>query len=152
MTARRKVRRGDRPLRCAADAGDATSRDARAGLTARAVMRVHPRGVTPDESLAHAARLMDALGTREVPVIAGPALVGILTRTDMEPFRGHFEWTLVQTAMTADPVTVSPYTPIARVMRLLLDRGFNSVPVTAAGKLLGMVARTDVLRALAEPP
>jgi CBS domain-containing protein len=106
------------------------------------------RSVAPGDSLARAAEIMESLGTREVPVIDGRALVGILTRTDMEPYRGHFEWTPVQAAMTHDPVSVSPEAPIGEVMSLLLERGFNSVPVTAGGELLGMIARTDVLRAL----
>ena len=82
-------------------------------------------------------------------MVEGSALVGILTRTDMEPYRGHLEWTAVQLAMTPDPVTVPPEAPIGDVMGLLVDRGFNSLPVSAGGKLLGMIARTDVLRALA---
>jgi len=45
-------------------------------------------------------------------------------------------------------VTVSPGTPIATVARLLLGRGFNAVPVAEGGQLLGMIARSDVLRAL----
>src|ERR1051326_980469 len=118
-------------------------------LVARQVMRADPPSVAPGDSLARAARLMESLGTREVPVMDGPALVGILTRTDLEPYRGHFEWTAVQSAMTPDPVTVPPETPIGEVMSLLLDRGFNGVPVSAGGALLGMIARTDILRALA---
>jgi CIC family chloride channel protein len=118
-------------------------------LVARLVMRVGPRGIAPGDSLARATRLMESLGTREVPVVDGHALVGILTRTDMEPYRGHFEWTAVRSAMTPDPVTVLPDAPIREVLSLLLDRGFNSVPVSAGGELLGMIRRTDVLRALA---
>jgi CBS domain-containing protein len=118
-------------------------------LVAREVMRVLPRSVAPGDSLARAARLMASFGTRELPVVDGRALVGILTRTDMEPYRGHYEWTAVRSAMTADPVTVLPEAPIGEVSSLLLDRGFNSVPVSADGELLGMIRRTDVLRALA---
>jgi hypothetical protein len=32
---------------------------------------------------------------------------------------------------------------------LLLEREFNSVPVSAGGEWLGMIARSDALRALA---
>ena len=118
-------------------------------VMARQVMRAAPGSVGPGDTLASAARLMESLGTREIPVVEGSALVGILTRTDMEPYRGHLEWTAVQLAMTPDPVTVAPEAPIGDVMSLLVDRGFNSLPVSAGGKLLGMIARTDVLRALA---
>src|SRR5689334_9014195 len=107
---------------------------------ARQVMRPPTTNVGPADSLARAVRLMESVGTR--------VLLGILTRTDMEPYRGHFEWTTVAVAMTRDPITVSPDAPIGEVMKLLLEHGFNSVPVCAEGQLLGMIARTDLLRAL----
>jgi len=119
-------------------------------MMAREIMRPGPRTVAPDESLARAAELMETLGTRELPVVKGCGLVGVLTRTDMEPHRGHWEWTAVRTAMTSNPVTVPPEAPIRTVARLLLDRKFNSVPVVAGGELLGMIARSDVLAALAD--
>lgn len=119
------------------------------GAVARQAMRAHPSVVAPEESLARAAEIMESLGSREVPVVARGVLVGILTRSDMEPHRGHYEWTVVQTAMTPDPVTVSPDWPATEVAQLLLERGFNSVPVAVGRKLLGMIACRDVLRVLA---
>jgi CBS domain-containing protein len=116
---------------------------------ARDVMRTRAAAVAPGDPLARAAELMQALGTRQLPVVAAPRLVGILTRTDMEAYRGHFEWTTVRTAMTARPLTVAPDTPVRAVARLLVERGFNAVPVVADGQLLGMIARSDALRALA---
>jgi CBS domain-containing protein len=56
----------------------------------------------------------------------------------------------VRAAMTPDPVTVGPETPIRAVARLLLERSFNAVPVTVGKVLVGMVARSDLLRLLAE--
>jgi CBS domain-containing protein len=121
-------------------------------MVARDVMRSSPRHVGPDESLAKARELMTSLRTRELPVVDGKALVGIITRSDMEPYHGHYEWTPVRTAMTAPPVTVPPDMPIDAVAASLLDRGFNSVPVSAHGELVGMIARRDVLRVLAYGP
>ena len=106
--------------------------------------------VAPGDSLARAGELMGSVGTRELPVVEHGAVVGIITRTDMEPHQGHLEWTTVRTAMTADPLTVAPDTPLATVAGLLLDRGFNSVPVTEGHRLVGMIRRSDLLRALAE--
>lgn len=133
----------------ASDATGGSSTDQRGELVARQVMRPGPTTVATHDSLARAARLMASAGTREIPVTTGDALVGILTRTDMEPYRGHFEWTTVAVAMTPDPVTVRPEMPIRDVMAVLLERGFNSVPVCGGAELLGMIARADVIRALA---
>lgn len=116
---------------------------------ARQVMRPATTTVGPADSLARGLRLMESLGTRELPVTDGRVLVGILTRVDLEPYRGHFEWTTVAVAMSHDPVTIGPDAPIDDVVKLLLEHGFNSVPVCAGGELLGMIARADLLRALA---
>jgi CBS domain-containing protein len=113
------------------------------------VMRSDPPTVGPEQSLARAAEIMAAAGTRELPVVDGGLLVGILTRSDMEPFRGHYEWTAVRAVMTTELLALDPSTPIRAAAGSLLERGFNSVPVTSGGVLLGMVARSDLLRVLA---
>lgn len=118
-------------------------------MTARQVMRREPRSISPDDSLARAAELMALLGTREIPIVAARVVVGVLTRADMEPYRGHYEWTPARAAMTRDPVTVRPDASVYTVARLLSERGFNSVPVAHNGELVGMISRSDVLRALA---
>ncbi len=64
-----------------------TTRDATVGeptgerreMVARHVMRAGSPSVALRDSLARAARLMDSLGTRELPVMDGRVLVGILT-------------------------------------------------------------------------
>jgi hemerythrin-like domain-containing protein/CBS domain-containing protein len=119
------------------------------GLVAADIMRRNLPRVSPEQSLATAAELMEWLGVRELPVVEGGRLVGILTRRDLEPHRGQYEWTAVRTAMTPDPETVEPHASVATVAGLLLARCFNAVPVVAGGTLLGMIARSDLLRLLA---
>jgi len=121
-------------------------RDARAGHAVRPKLAT----VAPEDSLAQALELMEAVGTRELPVVEGGVLVGILARRDLEPHRGQYEWTPVRSAMTPDPVTVDAATPIRVVVRLLLERSFNGVPVVAGGTLVGMLGTRDVLRLLAQ--
>jgi CBS domain-containing protein len=126
----------------------------RKGALARDVMRAGPPTIGPGETMARAAEIMASLGIRELPVVDRGALVGILTRSDMEPRRGHFEWTTVSEAMTPDPVTVEGDTPVGAVARLLLTRSFNSVPVVEGRELVGVIARSDLLTLLAgeDPP
>src|SRR5262249_11477785 len=106
-------------------------------LTARQLARRPPGVVAPEGGLAHAAELMESLGVRELAVVENGALVGILTRTDLEPYRGHLEWTRVRTAMTPRPVGVAPDAPISSVARLPLATGFNCVPVSEGTRLVG---------------
>jgi CBS domain-containing protein len=120
-----------------------------AARTAADVMRPVPPTLAPTDSLAHAMERMQAIGIRELPVVADHALVGILTQTDVAPHAGHWEWTPTRSAMTPDPETVPPDTSVGAVARLLSERGFNAVPVVAGGVPVGMVARRDLVRLLA---
>ena len=56
----------------------------------------------------------------------------------------------VSEVMTADVVTVAPDDGIDRILDLLADdeRDINRLPVVSEGRLVGIVARQDVLRAL----
>jgi IMP dehydrogenase len=110
-------------------------------------MRVDVPPMQPDESLARAAELMRGAAVRALPIVQRGVVVGILTKTDLDPFRGREEWSTVQVAMEA-PLTVAPEARVADVARALLDRGFSAMPVVVDGVAVGMVARQDLLRVL----
>jgi CBS domain-containing protein len=56
----------------------------------------------------------------------------------------HYE---VREVMTADPVAVTPATPLKRVADLLIQQKVSAVPVLSLqGKVLGVIAETDLLR------
>jgi CBS domain-containing protein len=53
----------------------------------------------------------------------------------------------VQEVMTADPVTVTPATSLKHVADLLVRQGVSAIPVVSLqGKVLGVIAETDLLR------
>ncbi len=54
----------------------------------------------------------------------------------------------VRSVMTRDLATVRPRTPLTRVLEKLLDTRNKSFPVVDNGRLVGMVAREDVLEGL----
>ena len=112
------------------------------------VMRPNVPTLVPEESLTRAASVMETLHVRELPVVQDARVVGILTLRDLLPHRGNYEWTPVRTAMTAQPITVEPHTPVRAIADLLMRRCINAVPVAAGGVLLGMVARSDLLQLL----
>ncbi len=114
------------------------------------IMRTGVPAVQPGDSLARAFALMESVGVRELPVVGAGRVVGIVTRGDLEPYVGHFEWTTVRPAMSRDPLTVGPETAVAVVAQMLFERGYNALPVVdGEGALLGMVSRRDLLRLLA---
>lgn len=62
------------------------------------------------------------------------------------------EWhQLVDDVMTIDPVTVGADSDAARAAELMADMGWKSLPVVRDRHLVGMISRSDVMRALATP-
>jgi CBS-domain-containing membrane protein len=55
-------------------------------------------------------------------------------------------------AMTADPVTIDEDASVARVAKILQERGIKRVPVTRNGELVGIVSRRDLLQAILSAP
>lgn len=53
--------------------------------------------------------------------------------------------------MSTDPITVDMDTPIEEVMRVLEEQGVLRVPVTSQGKVVGIISRRDIVRAVLEP-
>ena len=75
------------------------------------------------------------------------ALVGIFTATDavsrvLAPRKDTAKVTLGE-VMTRDPVTISPDKSAIDALRLMWDGGFHHVPLTRAGEVVGIVARSD---------
>lgn len=54
---------------------------------------------------------------------------------------------LVKDRMTPNPVTISPGTSFPEAFRILRERRIRHLPVVEDGKLVGVVARTDMLHA-----
>ncbi|WP_205697570.1 CBS domain-containing protein [Conexibacter sp. SYSU D00693] len=58
--------------------------------------------------------------------------------------------TTVGELMTEDPVTIEPDATVRKAARVIADRHHNRLPVVEHGRLVGLVTRIDVLRALAD--
>jgi CBS domain-containing protein len=53
--------------------------------------------------------------------------------------------------MTSKPVTVDVGTPLTEVVKIMKEKNIIRLPVTEEGKLVGIVARCDILTTLIEP-
>jgi len=51
----------------------------------------------------------------------------------------------VSTIMTANPITISPSSPIAEVESIFNEHKFHHIPVLKGGKLVGLVSKSDFL-------
>lgn len=53
--------------------------------------------------------------------------------------------------MTKDVVTVDINAPVEEIVKIVLDKKVIRLPVTEKGKLVGVIARCDILRIYMEP-
>lgn len=61
----------------------------------------------------------------------------------------HSHGRYVSEVMTPDPITAMPATGLAEAARLMRDRKFKQLPVVSEGRLVGLLTRAGLLRALA---
>jgi acetoin utilization protein AcuB len=113
--------------------------------------------VQPGASLSEAARLLKANRIHHLPVVEGKKLLGIVTDTDLRNAtlrggagEGGGEPRTVGEVMTRDVVTLSPGDTIDDAMLVLCRQRFGALPVVDGGRLVGIVAKADVLAALLE--
>ena len=124
-------------------------------------------GVKPRDSAAHARALMEQHRVNQLPVLQGPRLVGIVTDRDLrDAFPSLAETTApsrrrppkgaepsaipVEDVMTHDVLTVEPDTPLDDAARLLRRERIGALPVVSAGRVVGILTRSDLLEALAQ--
>jgi tRNA nucleotidyltransferase (CCA-adding enzyme) len=124
----------------------------RHGLSASEIMSRPARFVSPDDSVAHAMVLCQRHRQSGMQVGEPKNLVGVVTREDLDKAIGHgLSHAPVKSVMSSDVVTCEESTPLAEVMRLVSGSGAGRVPVLRDGEVVGVVTRSDVLRALEEP-
>jgi acetoin utilization protein AcuB len=109
-----------------------------------------PVTVTPDETLVTAQTKMHAGGFRQLPVIMGQKLVGIITDRDIRQHGRQMRITKVNAAMTENVVTVTPATPMEEAARILLEHKIGGLPVVDRDRLVGIITITDMLRAFVD--
>jgi CBS domain-containing protein len=130
--------------------------------------------VTPDTSILAAAKLMLENHISGLPVVDASAhVVGIVSESDLlrddgkgvdsspwlqlmvgpdgmasEP--AQLSARKVGDVMTRRPVTVAPSASIAQACRLLEQHGIKRLPVVQDDRLVGIIARADLVRAFAQ--
>jgi CBS domain-containing protein len=123
------------------------------------VLTHRPITIGPHASLADAERLFERYQFNSLPVHDGEGLLGVLTKLDLMralllsttgvlPSYAAAMQQEVQSVMTRNPVTVEPDTPLTRVLELMVETRYKSLPVVMGALLIGIVAREDVIRAV----
>jgi len=146
-------------------------------LTAGDIMTTHIRSVHQDTEITDLAKMFVEYNVNAMPVVDDDgALVGIVSQTDLveqdKPLHiptviSLFDWVLylespkkfaeevrkvtarkVGEICSQDVVTCPPETPVATVASLMVDNKAYLVPVVADGRMLGVVARLDIIRSM----
>ena len=117
--------------------------------TAHAIMSRPVRTIPPELTVGEARARMVRYGHSGLLVLEEGRLVGILTRRDVDKVRHHrLDHAPVRGYMTTDIHTVAPETPLSELQRLMTSEGIGRLPVLKHDEVIGIVTRTDVLRAL----
>ena len=110
----------------------------------------------PEMDVLRAAQLLIKFDISGAPVLDKHGrLVGMLTERDcmqvaLQGFYHGEPGGLVKKHMSPDPQFVSPDQSILTVAEMFIQGRFQRFPVVDNGRLVGVIARRDVMRALAE--
>lgn len=119
------------------------------------VMNTPIVAASPNASAREIALYMLLGGFSGVPIADGSgSLVGIVTELDLiRALRmgKPLEHVSVTDIMTRDVVTVDVSTPVEEIMSIFECEHILRVPVMREGKIVGIVSRPDLLRAVVEP-
>ena len=114
--------------------------------------------VTPTETIGQADELMNTNKIRQLPVVQGKDLVGIVTDRDIRSFlsgsllegveaREEALNTKIREIMTTEPMTLSPDDDLQEAVEIMIDEKIGGIPVVDESEgLVGIVTYVDVLR------
>lgn len=119
------------------------SEDDVTGPPVRAAMVADVVPARPDDPVIEVARALVAAGASSAPVLdEGGALVGIVSEYDLLGKPG----VIAGEVMSRGVITIGPDASAADAARLMGLHGIHVLPVVADARLLGLVARSDLLR------
>lgn len=148
-------------------------------LQARDIMTTEVITVPPQMSVLELARLLAEKKINGVPVVdESGELVGVVTQSDLIDRARKFELppvitildahfylerpgtfkrnlekmvgTTVADLMTSPPITISPDLPVDEIASIMAHKKVHTLPVVEEGKLVGIIGKIDIIRALAQ--
>lgn len=134
-------------------------------MRVREIMSAPPLAVAPGTTLKEAAKLLAMRHVSGVPVVEDGTVVGVLSTSDLvgveqsaERFELWSRWRrrpralpagpgTVREAMSAPAVTVEPWISAVGAAWLMTEHDVGRLPVVDHGALVGIVTRSDLVRA-----
>jgi CBS domain-containing protein len=105
----------------------------------------------PHEKLPVVMNKLELFHITGMPVVEKGLLVGIISLTDLlKAVRsGSVQDVAVEDVMTKDVVTVLATDSAIGVAKIMVERGINRLPVVENQKVVGIVTRGDMIKAVA---
>jgi CBS domain-containing protein len=131
-------------------------------LTVAEVMTPDPITLNPDDTVGQAEEILFANNIRQLPVVVGPELVGIISDRDLRSFlsgrlfsspeeRDTALNTRIDAVMSSAPMTVGPDDDLRDAIEIMIDEKIGGIPVVEEEKgLVGIITYVDVLRCFFE--
>ncbi len=116
------------------------------------LMTADPATLPHDAPIAKALGLMRTRGYHEVPVLRNARLIGLITLESIARRASRALTTKVEHLLVLPPL-VTPSTPLPEIAAQLMATGLRAAPVVGRrGELVGVVSRSDLVRALRSAP
>ena len=128
--------------------------------TVRDAMTLSPVTTTPDTPLRELEKIFETHDFNGIPVLDKVGrLIGMVTKYDLlkafifTPAAPIPRYRVIMdrpasSVMNTEPLTVTPDMPLSRLLQELVEIQTKSFPVVENGRLIGIISREDVLKAL----
>lgn len=133
-------------------------------MLVRERMSTQPVTIPADVSITKALQVMRQHEVRRLPVLDEKShLVGIVSEKDLlyaspspatslSIYEMHYLLSRLRVTelMTADPITISPDTPLEEAARIMADNKIGGLPVMEGDQLVGIITETDIFKVFLE--
>jgi tRNA nucleotidyltransferase (CCA-adding enzyme) len=122
-------------------------------VTAGEIMSGPVKTLKEETPIAEASRRMERTGHTAFPVVdESGKLTGIISRKDLDKAGHHgLGHAPVKGFMSRDLIAVDEEAPLQEIQALMTSNAIGRVPVVKRGRVVGIVTRKDVIRALHGP-
>jgi len=106
----------------------------------------------PSEKLNIILNKLELFKIAGMPVVDKGKLVGIISQSDILKGvkTGNISDLPVSDVMTTDVITVSPTESAILVAKIMVEKHINRIPIVDHEKIVGIVTRGDIIKAVAE--
>ena len=118
-------------------------------LKVKDIMSSPVKTVSEDTTIDEVYDIMLKFGHSGMPVITGNKITGIISRRDVDKAKAHgYGNAPVKAYMSKKVITVDLEESVKEVRELFAEHGIGRLPVLKDNEMVGIVTRTDIIRAL----